>query len=379
MLRMVRTKMTLQQINKLICSDAYSFLRTNPHLKDRVIMLAIGGSHAYGTNVDSSDLDVRGCALNSATDILGLSSFEQVVSNETDTTVYSFNKLIPLLLNCNPNTIEILGCKPEHYLHLSPIGKELIDNRKMFLSQRALKSFGGYATQQLRRLENALTHDKNIPEEQRQRHILNALGRAFDSFSETHIKTKGGNVDLSFSDSDEHELIANINLKNYPVKEFDSLLNTLAPIAKTYDKLNHRNRKKDNNHLNKHAMHLVRLYLMCLDILEKEEIITYRENDKELLLSIRSGAFQKEDGTYREEFFDMINDFKNKIKYASENTSLPVHPDMKQVEDFVMSVNERSLFPSFLRMRDMTKEEAAAHLELYRSMSTTLTVGVFND
>ena len=371
--------MTLQQINELIKSDAYDFLGTNPHLKDRLIMLVLGGSHAYGTNVEGSDLDVRGCALNSATDILGLSNFEQVVSNETDTTIYSFNKLVSLLLNCNPNTIEILGCKPEHYLYLSPIGKELIDNRKMFLSQRALKSFGGYATHQLHRLENALTHDKNVSIEQRQRHILSALGRAFDSFSETHIKVKGGNVDLLFSDSDEHELIANINLKNYPIKEFDSLLNTLAPIARTYDKLNHRNRKKDDNHLNKHAMHLIRLYLMCLDILEKGDIITYRGDNRELLLSIRNGAFQKEDGTYREEFFDMINDFKKKIEYASKNTSLPAHPNMKHVEEFVMSVNERSINYPFIKMRGMTKEESAAHLEFYRNMSTELTVGGFND
>lgn len=374
MLEVERTKMTLQQITELINSDAYDFLRTNPHLKDRLVMLTVGGSHAYGTNVEASDLDIRGCALNSATDILGLSNFEQVVSNETDTTIYSFNKLISLLVNCNPNTIEILGCKPEHYLQLSSVGEELINNRKMFLSQRALKSFGGYATQQLRRLENALTHDKDVPIEQRQRHILSALSRAFDSFNETHIKVKGGNVDLSFSDSDAHELIANINLKDYPVKEFDSLLNTLAPIARTYDKLNHRNRKKDDNHLNKHAMHLIRLYRMCLDILEKEDIITYRGDDRELLLSIRGGAFQKEDGTYKEEFFDMVNDLKDKIAYASKNTSLPTHPNMKRIEEFVMSVNAHSLNYPFIKMRGMTKEESAAHLEFYRNMSTKLTI-----
>ena len=46
-------------------------------------------------------------------------------------------------------------------------------------------------------------------------------------------------------------------------------------------------------------MHLVRLYLMCLDILEKQEICTYRENDRDFLLSIRNGMFQNEDGTQK--------------------------------------------------------------------------------
>lgn len=39
-------------------------------------------------------------------------------------------------------------------------------------------------------------------------------------------------------------------------------------------------------------------YLMCLDIFEKEEIVTYRENDRELLLEIRRGKYMNEDGTY---------------------------------------------------------------------------------
>lgn len=73
-------------------------------------------------------------------------------------------------------------------------------------------------------------------------------------------------------------------------------------MISTYDKLNHRNHKKDDNHLNKHAMHLIRLYLMCLDILENGDIVTYREKDLDLLMSIRKGDYQNEDGTYENTF-----------------------------------------------------------------------------
>ena len=110
-----------------------------------------------------------------------------------------------------------------------------------------------------------------------------------------------------------------------------------------YEKLNHRNHKKDDNHLNKHAMHLIRLYLMCLDILEKGDIITYRGADLPLLMSIRRGDYQLEDGTYRPEFFEMVSDFEKRLDYAKRNTNLPEHPDMKRVEEFVVSVNRRSL------------------------------------
>lgn len=121
------------------------------------------------------------------------------------------------------------------------------------------------------------------------------------------------------------------------------MMNDLTNVLGNYEKLNHRNHKKDDNHLNKHAMHLIRLYLMCLDILEKGDIITYREADHDLLMSIRRGDYQREDGTYMDEFFEMVNDFERRLDYAKNNTSLPDNPDMKRVEEFVMEVNRRAL------------------------------------
>lgn len=132
--------MTTEQIREMLQSPAYEFLRSNEHLKGKIIFLTLGGSYSYGTNVETSDVDIRGCALNSRSDLLGLSNFEQVVHTETDTTVYSFNKLVSLLLNCNPNTIEMLGCRPEQYMVCTDIGREMIENRKLFLSKRAVNS-----------------------------------------------------------------------------------------------------------------------------------------------------------------------------------------------------------------------------------------------
>lgn len=334
--------MTIEQIKEMVCSaDEYQFLKTNPHLQERVIFLTLGGSYSYGTNIDTSDVDVRGCALNSPLDILGLTNFEQVVNTETDTTVYSFNKLISLLLSCNPNTIEMLGCKPEHYFLITDIGKEMVDNRKMFLSRRAVHSFGGYANQQLRRLENAIARDK-LSQERREEHILKSMQSAVKSFEGRYTSFENGSMVLYTAESErddlDKEIFADIHIDKYPVREFNSVMNDLTNIIGTYEKLNHRNHKKDDNHLNKHAMHLIRLYLMCLDILEKEDIITYRGEDHDLLMSIRGGEYQREDGTYLPEFFEMVNDLEKRLAYAKENTSLPSNPDMKRVEEFVMSV-----------------------------------------
>ena len=79
--------MTQNEMLNIINSPEYEFLRTNPHLGDNIMFLTLGGSHAYGTNIEGSDIDIRGVTANSRQDILGLSNFEQVLDEQTDTTV----------------------------------------------------------------------------------------------------------------------------------------------------------------------------------------------------------------------------------------------------------------------------------------------------
>ena len=117
------------ELCQIITRPEYDFLKHNKHLGDNIILLALGGSYAYGTNKEGSDIDLRGIALNSKEEILLGKDFDEVVDRATDTTIYSFNKMLNLLSKNNPNTIEILGCKPEHYLYMSPIAKELIERR----------------------------------------------------------------------------------------------------------------------------------------------------------------------------------------------------------------------------------------------------------
>ena len=338
--------MTIEEIKNMIASPPYDFLREDIHLKDCMIMLCLGGSHAYGTNTETSDLDLRGCALNRPEELLGLSHFEQVRNDELDVCIYSFNKMVPLLYGCNPNIIEILGCKPEHYLFLSDVGKELISNRHMFLSQRVSYTFGGYAFSQLRRLENAIARDK-LSQAQKEGHICNSIEKVIRNFN-TESRSKPVSYMLSLADAVhddlEKETFITATLDMYPVRDLKAFVNDINNVIRDYENdLHGRNKKKDDLHLNKHAMHLVRLYLMAIDILEKEEIITYREADHDLLMDIRQGKYQLEDGTFDSSFFDMVNDLSKKMDYAKANTSLPRSPDMKRIEEFMIEVNKKSI------------------------------------
>ncbi|WP_428047285.1 glutamate ligase domain-containing protein [Candidatus Proelusimicrobium excrementi] len=53
-------------------------------------------------------------------------------------------------------------------------------------------------------------------------------------------------------------------------------------------------------------MHLVRLYLMAFDILERGEIITYREADHDFLMEILNGKYLDEKQQPIPEFFDLV-------------------------------------------------------------------------
>ena len=322
----------------------YGFIETNEHLGRHVMLLGLAGSYSYGTNIRTSDIDIRGIALNQKSDLIGLTQFEQYVDEDTDTVIYGFNKVVGLLLSCNPNTIELLGLKPEHYLYLSDIGRLLLDNRRLFLSKRAIQSFGGYADAQLRRLQNALARD-TFPQTEKERHIFNSVRSAMHDFNHRYGCFENGSLELyidkAVNPELETEIFVNASMTHYPLRDYCGMWNTMANVIRDYEKVGKRNKKKDDLHLNKHAMHLIRLFMMALDILEKGEINTYREKEHGLLMDIRFGKYRKEDGAFHESFYEMLSDFEKKLHYAAEHTDLPEEPDMAKVQELVMAINER--------------------------------------
>ena len=68
----------MNKIREIINTQAYNFLREEP-LKSQIILLGLGGSYAYGTNIESSDLDIRGIATHNKREILTRTGFEQIV------------------------------------------------------------------------------------------------------------------------------------------------------------------------------------------------------------------------------------------------------------------------------------------------------------
>lgn len=331
--------MTTTEFQTLLQGQDYDFLRTNKHLGKNILFLTLGGSNAYGTNTTNSDVDVRGVA--GSPDILGFNHFEQVIDNKTDTVIFAIGKFVSMLVQCNPNIIELLGNDPELYVNMTPEGEMLLDNKELFLSKRVACSYGGFANDQLRRLQMGLLRNGNSPEWLKNKFEKRSLERVLAA------QNKLDDFSLSIGeDEDEdgkHPLLISGNMSNYPVTSLKSMLKGLCTTIEQYEKPQNPKALKDAVHINKHAMHIVRLYYTAFDILEQGKIITRRDKEHEELLAIRNGKYMREDGTYEPAFFDMVDSFEARFQKAVKESVLPAKPNMQKIEELLVAINKSYL------------------------------------
>lgn len=141
----------------------------------------------------------------------------------------------------------------------------------------------------------------------------------------------------------KHPLLISGSLNNYPVNSLKSLLRGLTTTIDQYEQPQHPKAQKDAAHINKHAMHIVRLYYTAFDILEKGEIITRRDKEREELLAIRNGKYLREDGSYAPEFFEFVDALEKRFQDDVRKTPLPAKPDFGKIEELLVEINKSYL------------------------------------
>ena len=115
----------------------------------RPLYLVIRGSHAYGTNVPTSDTDYAGVFIQSMDDILGNNYKEQINDDKNDIVIYEIRRFLELLASNNPTVLELLNTPEDCVIYKDPIFDEVLNNRDKFITKICSKSFGGYAKQQI--------------------------------------------------------------------------------------------------------------------------------------------------------------------------------------------------------------------------------------
>lgn len=89
----------------------------------------------------------------------------------------------------------------------------------------------------------------------------------------------------------------------------------------------------------KHMTHLVRLYYTAFDLLERKQIVTYRDDERGLLMSILHYHFLNEESKPTEDFYYMIHQLDMRMDYAVSHTTLPDKPDKNSIRAMQEIVN----------------------------------------
>ena len=122
--------------------------------KGWIIFEAVSGSNAYGTNVEGSDIDIRGVYIQPTEEMLGLNNYVPHVSDDkNDTTFYEIGTFLELAAKGNPNIMELFNMPEDCIIYKSPIWDELFTPEvcKKFITTRLKYSFTGFAVAQIKK------------------------------------------------------------------------------------------------------------------------------------------------------------------------------------------------------------------------------------
>jgi len=113
------------------------------------ILRCIVGSQAYGTATPQSDVDYKGIYMSPKVQVLGITREQETRRFGPDDHNYSLRHFARLAVKCVPNVIELLWCDEDVVTLCTKEGKALRDAKEMFLSQRCIGPYIGYAQGQI--------------------------------------------------------------------------------------------------------------------------------------------------------------------------------------------------------------------------------------
>lgn len=330
---------------------AFAWYRGNlAWLPQRTITLARSGSYSYGTNTPTSDLDLKGVAIPPAEYFLGyLHRFEQAETRgEVDAVVYDVRKFVALAADCNPNIIEMLFVDDADVLLTSIAWERLRHVRGLFLSRKAQHTFSGYAMAQLKRINTHRHWLLNPPKGQPQRSDFGlpqndpTIGKDQLGAIEARIRKLEDEFGGQGFTKDRVQVLdealvetvvveSGLNRDIIPIiiaeRRYASASRNWTAYQKWREERNEKRAALEAAHGydTKHAMHLVRLMRMAIEILS-EGVVRVRRPDAAELLDVRAGAWSYE------RLMEFARDAEHRIAEIAATSPLPREPDRKAID-----------------------------------------------
>lgn len=119
------------------------------HTQNLLLLEAVSGSRAYGLATPESDTDIKGVFYLPKSMFYGMEYVPQISNETNDIVYYELGQFIELLLQSNPNTLELLVSPPDCVRYRSPLMDAF--KTEWFVSKACRQSFAGYAYGQIKK------------------------------------------------------------------------------------------------------------------------------------------------------------------------------------------------------------------------------------
>lgn len=340
--------------------------------KSNLLLKATAGSHAYGLNIATSDLDIRGVFMLPQNAYYGLKYTPQVSDTTNDTTYFEWSRFISLVGKSNPTALELLNTATIDIQYKHPLFSQL--SPSAFLSKKCRDTFAGYARSQIKK---ACGLNKKIvnPVDKKRKSILDfcyvlkgqgsmpllkwltihALQQEHCGLvSIAHMEGIFGlyydkTGDLAYKGimrkSNANEvLLSSIPKGEMPLTYLYFNQNGYSKYCKDYrnywDWVVQRNEARYKNTLEhgknydaKNMMHTFRLLHMAEEILRHGKLIVKRP-DRAFLLSVRAGQFAYD------ELVQLAEQKLAAVDKAYQISKLPAAPDLDVLEQVAIQVRK---------------------------------------
>lgn len=357
--------------------EGYSISK-NPHkmtiadLKEQnlIVFECTSGSHAYGLNIATSDVDIKGVFILPKEQFFGLDYIAQVADETNDTVYYELQKFVELIGKNNPTALELLNTPEQFIRYCHPVFEQLSPTE--FLSKKCRDTFAGYAQSQIKKarglnkkIVNPVSKDRKtilefcyVLAEQGSMPLTKWLAQhdlvqehcglaniphmegVFSLFYDTNgdfdykgimRKTTANEVLLSSIPKGEKPLThLHFNQNGYTIycKNYRLYWDWVAKrnTARYENTLEH-----GKNYDSKNMMHTFRLLCMAEEILSEGKIVLYRDNREELL-AIRKGIFSYED------LMDKAEEKIKQIEKVYQKSTLTEVPDLERLNEVLFHI-----------------------------------------
>jgi len=339
----------------------------------RTLFLTAHGSHAYGTNLPTSDRDYKGFCVPPKQYFLGFAKrFEQAeFKGDPDMVVYGIQKFFKLAADCNPSIIEVLFTDVSDHQIVHPLAIPILQKRDLFISKKAKHTFSGYAVSQLKKIRSHKRWIDGGPQKPPERgdfglppsplipkNQLDAVQAAIKKQVEawdvdlTHMDD-AARIDLQarIATAVAEQGITGANQwmaaartlglsENFielmdaerrfggAVAEWRSYQTWLATRNATRSEL-----ERKWGYDTKHGMHLIRLMRMCREILEGKGVLVKRP-DAEELLAIRNGLW-----TY-DQLLEWADRQDAELEALYKTSKLPNSPPVMELDKLLVETVE---------------------------------------